>query len=53
MLKSSVKQLGNKSVIIVKPNGQFTNNNSNLINNFEHQQRLSVNSRQNDNSKNI
>jgi hypothetical protein len=53
MLKSSVKQLGNKSVIIVKPNSQFANNNSNLINHFEHQQRLSVNSRQNDNSKNI
>jgi hypothetical protein len=25
ILKSSVKQLGNKSVIIVKPNGQFAN----------------------------
>ena len=53
MLKSSVKQLGNKSVIIVKPNGQFTNNGSNVMNNFENQQRVSVNSRQNENSKNI
>ena len=53
MLKSSVKQLGNKSVIIVKPNGQFTNNSSNVMNNFENQQRTSVNSRQNENPKNM